>query len=179
MISAFNLLETTFKEAIASMVVSLNRDAALAISRERRNFVPLTEIVQALFSIHVKGERERKAFKDLCNRARGLNDQRNALVHSFWAVSRESPEGDLAYRWKDDNKKTGADAWVKISAADLKQLTKSMWITAREIEIWMDRVVEPLIEIEVEKRLKDQGQGKRPELQSTTSGTLTEQKSSK
>jgi hypothetical protein len=162
MISAFNLLETVFKEALLTMLVSINRDVAVAVSRERRTFRPLIEIVQQLFAIHVKDEAKRDSFKNLCKRAQSLNDQRNTLLHSFWVVDGHNSEGHNAQRWKDDGKKTGRDAWVDVSSADLETLTRSIWVTGREVEIWMDRVVEPLIDIEI-KKLPDGEHHDKPE----------------
>jgi hypothetical protein len=91
--------------------------------------------VQTLFNIHVKDQKKRNSFKDLCKRARDLNEERNRLVHSYWAVNYDSFEGTEAHRWKDDGKRAGQDAWIKISAAELDKLTQEIWRTGWEMEI--------------------------------------------
>ena len=115
MVAASNLLEQVFQKFLVHLLQCRNKESAIVISRERRRFDEMVDLIEKLLAVYFSDQSVRDEFKALGNRAKRSYEERNKCVHSLWFSTMFNPESNSApaQRYKDG--KTAAVVNVQVT----------------------------------------------------------------
>ena len=74
-------------------------ESAIIVSRERRGFYAMVDLVEELFAVYVSERTARDELRAVGNLAKKLYEERNKCVHSLWYLPMEETSMPPARRY--------------------------------------------------------------------------------
>jgi hypothetical protein len=87
MVSACNYMGQTFQVLPVNLLQCKRPETAIIVSRERRAFPAMVDLIEELFAVNVQEEGARNELKTVGALAKKLYDERNKHIHSIWYMS--------------------------------------------------------------------------------------------
>ena len=150
MVSACNELELNFQRFLVYLLHCQEIESAIIVSRERRSFQAMVDLIEELFAVHVHEESAREELKTVGKLAKKLYDERNKHVHSIWFMPLDKTTA--AERLKNI-KNAGP---VGVEASELSTLADNFDRCSQKLAALIDRYFDsrkPLEPPETEKLL--------------------------
>jgi hypothetical protein len=84
MVSNCNYMEQLFRAFVVCLLQSRKPETAIIVSRERRSFPGLVDLIEELFMVYDHEESLRTELEAVGDLAKKLYEERNTHVHSLW-----------------------------------------------------------------------------------------------
>lgn len=118
MVSVCNFLERNYQILLVRLLQCRESESALIVSRERRGFGRMVDLVEELFAVYVIDPQQRQELKDVGTIAKKLYEERNKHVHSIWFFTEEQTTIPAARRYKGGKNPT----LIKVKVSELAAL---------------------------------------------------------